>query len=319
MSMKAAVVVVLLLVSLASATATADLFRAWAASHGRLYTAAEEKHRLIVFQRTLEAVQRLNAQPSRLATFGLNRFSDLTDDEFASTYASLRRPASARAVRVVADGANDSLDMSAYLPPIKDQLSCGSCWAFSAVANAEGQHFLATGAVVALSEQQLVSCDKEDTACDGGDMVVADKYIVSHGLATEEEYPYVSGNGSVPQCTTAFNPVAKFSAFKDLGQVDSDEQVMELLRTYGPLSAGVEAMNAMFRHYKSGILDNPTCKTILDHGVAIVGWGTDQSSGTPYWLIRNSWGTSWGESGYIRIIRGKNMCGINGGLSTLVA
>eukprot|EP00727_Mastigamoeba_balamuthi_P004022 m51a1_g13617 putative cathepsin l (207) ;mRNA; r:1371-1991 len=206
--------------------------------------------------------------------------------------------------------------MRPWLPAVKDQAHCGSCWAFSAVANAEGAWYLRHGEVVSLSEQQLVSCDRGNSACRGGDMHEADQYIVRNGLATEQAYPYTSGSGAVAPCR-AFTAEHHFSSSKSLGSVRSDEDVIAYLKQYGPLSVAVDGGNDLFRYYDSGVLDTTQCGTDLDHGVALVGYGSE--GGKPYWTVRNSWGASWGEGGYIRLVRGKNMCGINSLLSTIVA
>eukprot|EP00727_Mastigamoeba_balamuthi_P006684 m51a1_g2636 putative cysteine peptidase precursor (312) ;mRNA; r:583622-584557 len=309
-----AVIAILLLAAAASASSV-DSFRAWAKAHGKMYTASEEKLRLHVFEENLAIINRLNLE-NHGAAFGLNKFSDLTNEEFKALYTSKLQARQPGDFAVIADSNEDSLDMKSWLPAVKDQAQCGSCWAFSAIANAEGAWYLKNHEVVALSEQQLVSCDKTDSGCNGGLMSNADKYIVANGLASEKAYPYVSGSGSVPRCQ-AFTAQYHYTSNKAFGKVSSDETIISYLKQYGPLSVAIEADQSVFQSYSSGILDSTRCGTTLDHGVTLVGYGTE--NGTPFWTVRNSWGSSWGENGYIRLARGKNMCGINGMLSTIVA
>eukprot|EP00727_Mastigamoeba_balamuthi_P004080 m51a1_g1367 putative cysteine protease (313) ;mRNA; r:409261-410199 len=308
-------VALLALAALCSAAPSMYQFRQWAKEHRKLYTEDEEQYRFHVYSENVAVINRLNLE-AHGATFAPNKFSDLTSEEFAALYTTKLAGARRGAVSVVPDNVKDELDMKSYLPPVKDQAQCGSCWAFSAIANAEGQYYLKNHKVLALSEQQLVSCDKDDSGCNGGLMSTADAYIVKNGLATEEAYPYVSGSGSVPRCK-AFTAAVSYSSNKDFGAIESDEQIIANLKQYGPLSIAIEADQAVFQNYQSGILDSTSCGTELDHGVALVGYGTE--GGKNFWTVRNSWGSSWGEQGYIRLARGKNMCGINSMLSTIVA
>eukprot|EP00727_Mastigamoeba_balamuthi_P008421 m51a1_g4200 hypothetical protein (318) ;mRNA; f:9047-10053 len=312
-------VLVLFLAALSSAS-TIDTFRAWAKQHNKVYTAEEEKARYLVFEQNLAIVDDLNREGRHGAVFGLNSFSDLTNEEFRARYASnnfagaLNRSA---AFAVVPDLSDDVLDMRSFLPAVKDQGSCYSGdWAFSAIANAEGQYYYRHGTVRALSEQQVISCDMADSGCDGGMMTTADNYIIKNGLASLASYPWASGAGTVPLCR-AYTAVATFTNFRDFGQVWSDSSVMLYLQQYGPLSAAVAADSTVFQSYGSGILDSTLCGTSLNHGVAIAGYGTQNN--VKFWWVRNSWGPNWGESGYIRLVRGKNMCGINGQVSTVIA
>eukprot|EP00727_Mastigamoeba_balamuthi_P014086 m51a1_g930 putative cysteine peptidase precursor (312) ;mRNA; r:211903-212838 len=309
-----AIIAVLVLAAVASASSV-DAFRSWAKAHGKVYTASEAKYRLHVFEENQAVVNRLNME-NHGARFGLNKFSDLTNAEFKALYTTRLQGRIPADFAVVADSNDDSLDMRPWLPAVKDQAQCGSCWAFSAIANAEGAWYRKNQEVVSLSEQQLVSCDKTDSGCNGGLMTNADTYILQNGLATEAAYPYVSGSGSVPSCKS-FTAKYQFSTSKDLGEVKSDETVISYLKQYGPLSVAIEADTSVFQNYNTGILDSTKCGTNLDHGVALVGYGTE--NGKQYWTVRNSWGSSWGENGYIRLARGKNMCGINSMLSTIVA
>jgi len=194
--------------------------------------------------------------------------------------------------------------------PVKDQKQCGSCWAFATVASIEGAGFVANKKLLSLSEQELVDCDTKfgDQGCQGG--LPSNAYedmIKSHlGLETESEYPYVAKD---EKCKAKASDERAFISGYQKISTDED-QIAAALMQYGPLAIGINA--GPMQMYRGGvakpwkILCNPKQ---LDHGVAIVGFGVD--GGLKYWTIRNSWGASWGEDGYYRIIRGTGACGLN--------
>jgi cathepsin F len=201
--------------------------------------------------------------------------------------------------------------------PVKNQAQCGSCWAFATVANIEGAGFVSTGKLVSLSEQELVDCDKAtgDQGCGGGLPSNAFKDMVQHkfGLELEKAYPYEARNG---KCQAASSQEVSFiSGWKPIST--DEDQIAAALMQYGPLAIGINAGPMQF--YSGGIskpwkiLCNPKK---LDHGVAIVGFGVQDS--TKYWTIRNSWGATWGEQGYYRIVRGTGACGLNTMVATAI-
>jgi len=195
----------------------------------------------------------------------------------------------------------------AAVTPVKDQASCGSCWAFSAVANLESQYAIKTGTQIDLSEQQIVDCDTQSAGCNGGWMNNAFEYVKAHGLALTADYPYKAkdqkcGDGKV----TAKIYVASYL------NVDQNEEAMQAaLLQNGPLSIAINA--SQFQFYHGGIFDK-SCSSQLNHGVTLTGWGVE--NGKKFWKIKNSWGKAWGESGYIRVAFGKAICGMNLAVST---
>merc|ERR1719389_957895 len=191
--------------------------------------------------------------------------------------------------------------------PVKNQQRCGSCWAFSSTGSLEGAFFVASGKLVSLSEEDLVQCNsRTDHGCQGGLMDNAFEWVEQNGICSEADYPYTSGGGITGYCRKGCSPVVRIKGHTDVPS--KDEDALKAAVSKRPVSVAIEADRSAFQHYKGGILDNVGCGTNLDHGVLAVGYGTD---GKDYWKVKNSWGASWGENGYIRMVRNKNQCGIS--------
>lgn len=194
---------------------------------------------------------------------------------------------------------------------VKNQGMCGSCWAFSSTGALEGQHARQTGKLVSLSEQNLVDCSTKygNHGCNGGLMDQAFEYIRdNHGVDTEDSYPY---KGRDMKCHFDKKSIgADDKGFFDIAE--GDEEALKLaVATQGPISVAIDAGHRSFQLYKKGVYYEEECSSEdLDHGVLLIGYGTDPEHGD-YWLVKNSWGPGWGEKGYIRMARNKdNHCGI---------
>jgi len=282
---------------------------------------SEELIRKEVFKDNLERIYEhnllaINGQKSyRLA---VNEFADLTNEEFVIQRNGFL--AKSRVLRNV----HSNNDVSALpatvdwrtkgvVTPIKDQGQCGSCWAFSAVASIEGQKALDTKKLVSLSEQNLVDCSAAEgnLGCNGGLMDQAFQYVMMNkGIDTEASYPY---EASTDSCVyKAANEGATVRNYSDV-QTGNEAALQNAVATVGPISVAIDASQFSFQFYSSGVYDEPNCgnqMSDLDHGVTAVGYGT--LSGSDYWLVKNSWGTVWGEKGYIMMSRNKaNQCGIS--------
>lgn len=187
----------------------------------------------------------------------------------------------------------------------------GSCWAFSAIAAVEGLHKIKTGELVSLSEQELVDCDRgENLGCRGGFMEAAFEYIkVNGGVASEKHYPYKGKDGRCNAQKEKRHAV-KIEGYKTVPE--NDEESLQAIVAMQPVSVAIDAGGYEFQLYDSGIFDG-YCGTSLNHGVTAVGYG-EEEEGNKYWIVKNSWGTQWGEQGYIRMKRDSSeksgLCGI---------
>jgi C1A family cysteine protease len=290
-------------------------FDAWKEQHNvKFLTEAEEIHRLNIFADNHLFIWEHNVKPDVTYKLGHNQFSHLTEDEFSKIYFGLQVsngtdwwPVLKEDLGLTADAIPASVDwvVKGAVTGVKDQGQCGSCWSFSTTGAIEGAYFIKYGKLYSLSEQQLVDCDTVDSGCNGGLMDNAFAYVQKYGITTESAYPYTAVQGTC-KSTTPVIPAGVVKGFVDV-LPSGDENALAAAVAQQPVSVAIQANQLAFQFYSSGILTG-TCGKRLDHGVLAVGYGTDGT--TPYWKVKNSWGTGWGEGGYIRIQRGVDKCGI---------
>jgi len=199
-----------------------------------------------------------------------------------------------------------------YVTPVKNQGACGSCWSFSSTGALEGQMKRKTGKLVSLSEQNLVDCTKTygNDGCGGGWMAISYLYIdLNDGIDTESSYPYTGQDGDC-----AYNESTIGGSDVGFYRLPEGNEtfLQEFVAQIGPIAVAIDASQPSFQSYHSGVYNEPGCDpSALDHAVLAVGYGTDKPTGLDYWLVKNSWGVGWGDSGYIKMSRNKkNQCGI---------
>ena len=279
----------------------------WKIFHNRSY-GTDEPIRMRNFFDNVKLIVSHNSEV-KLGThsfkLGLNQFADLTNDEWKGVYLTNKfykdkivRPN----IVELPDTAENSVDWrdQGAVTAVKDQGQCGSCWAFSTTGSVEGAVAQSTGKLVELSEEELVDCSGSygNKGCNGGMMDNAFQYIIDNGgINSEDDYEYTASDGTCDSSKQK-NHVASITSFNDVPR--SDEQQLKNAVAQQPVSVAIEA-NRLFQFYKSGVF-TANCGTNLDHGVLVVGYGTDES-GQDYWIVKNSWGDTWGEDGYILLER----------------
>jgi C1A family cysteine protease len=291
------------------------LFKLWVREHQVEIDSFEK--RLEIFTTNLMDILEHNSNPDKTFTKRMNHFGHLTREEFSQFlgYNPVKRVPRQIGPAVKSRRLSDlpeSVDWvsKGAVTPVKNQGMCGSCWSFSATGAIEGAYFLKTGKLVSFSEQQLVSCDKESFGCKGGTMDSAFQWAEDHkGMCSDEDYPYISENGIEPDDCRTCKIVSGSSVtnFVDV-PVNSEMDLMSAVAQQ-PISVAIEADQSAFQFYESGVLTG-RCGANLDHGVLVTSYGVSED-GIDYWRIKNSWGSGWGEDGYIRIQRGKRT--ISGG------
>lgn len=294
------------------------LFTQWMKQHDKTYGHDIFFSKYNTFKNNLNKVRTHNAlhAETRGYTLAMNKFGDLSEEEFKSLMGTKERVNeflhSKNVVELSTVDLPDSVDWvkDGAVTPVKNQGQCGSCWSFSTTGAVEGVNFVNTGKLVSLSEQQLVDCSgpQGDQGCNGGLMDNAFEYIIKNGgICKEDDYAYTAADGTCKTCDAA----VEIKGYNDVQP--KDEAQMRAAVAQNPVSVAIEADSFSFQFYSGGVLSTD-CGAQLDHGVLVVGYGED--NGKKYWKVKNSWGGSWGEEGYLRIERatdkndGAGLCGI---------
>jgi C1A family cysteine protease len=299
-----------------------QMWKEWKEEHGMKFSKDLDKVRYFIFKQNVMMIDEHNSDKEKSKNYqmGTNRFTHMNFEEFHTMMMS--KPAK----RVLTD--NELLDSfyenleatsfgnipesidwrekgAVTLP--KDQKNCGSCYSFSGIGALEGAYSIASGNLISLSEQQIVDCSQSfgNNGCDGGEMPFVFEYVIKNGgICSEQDYPYTAKQG---QCNNACKKVVTISNYTEIPK--NETALLVAVGTVGPVSIGIEADTVEFQHYSTGVFDAP-CGDNLDHGVLAVGYGRSVDN-QDYWIVKNSWGQTWGEQGYIRMIRGRNQCGIS--------
>ena len=290
----------------------------WKKVHSKVYSDAfNELYRLKVWSGNIRFIQKHNADISRSHKLSANQFADLTQAEYSDLYLGYFSPSSRTGAHFLEPNnvlLPDTVDwrIQGYVSEVKNQETCGSCWSFSATGSLEGQHFRKTGNLISLSEQNLIDCSNTygNRGCEGGMMDYAFAYIKANGgIDTEAAYPYLAKDDS----SCSYDSTESGATLRDWVDISSgDEAALQVaVATQGPISVAIDASHTSFQFYSKGVYSEPDCSPIkLDHGVLVVGYGVED--GKKYWLVKNSWGLSWGAGGYIKMTRGdNNQCGIS--------
>nr|BAF94152.1 cathepsin L-like cysteine protease 2 [Plautia stali] len=303
---------------------SADEFTLFKKFHRKEYdNELEESYRKKIFLENKKRIEKHNSrykQGKVSFKLKLNHLADMLIHEYSDVYLGFNKSSKAN---------NNKLQSYTFIPPahvtlnkevdwrtkgavtpVKNQGHCGSCWAFSTTGALEGQNFRKTGKLVSLSEQNLVDCSGSygNNGCEGGLMDNAFQYIKeNHGIDTEKSYPYEGEDETCRFRKTSIG--ATDSGFVDITQGD-EEALMQAVATIGPISVAIDASHQSFQFYSEGVYYEPECSSEnLDHGVLVVGYGVEDNQ--KYWLVKNSWGTQWGDGGYIKMARDQdNNCGI---------
>ncbi|XP_020092776.1 low-temperature-induced cysteine proteinase [Ananas comosus] len=312
--------------SSSSSASYSELFESWCEEHGKSYASEEEKlARFRAFEDNAAFVAAHNAAADGASSYALalNAFADLTPDEFRAARLGLapglasaaapRRAGDRPVFRGFSGDVPESIDWreKGAVTEVKDQGSCGACWSFSATGAIEGINKIVTGSLVSLSEQELIDCDRSyNNGCGGGLMDYAFQWVIKNkGIDTEDDYPYL-GTEKTCNKNKMNRRVVNIDSYTDVPS-NNEKLLLQAVATQ-PVSVGICGSDRAFQLYSQGIFTGP-CSTSLDHAVLIVGYGSQ--NGVDYWIVKNSWGTSWGMDGYIHMLRNgdssQGVCGIN--------
>jgi len=300
------------------------VFKKWAIQFNKQYQSQEQFDlRFSYFQENYNKIQHWNnKQTYGEAKFGLNQFSDMSSKEFREKYTGgyiPKKDAVANKKNIVKSTPSADVPTAwdwrsqGAVTGVKNQEQCGGCWAFASTGLLEGALFIATKQLVGLSEQDLLDCSDAEynQGCGGGRVDWSMEYVINNkGLDTEASYPFTGDNDT--SCSyNAANSAVTITGWNQTAQGD-ENALMEAVYNHGPMGVAISVDDA-FANYQSGVYEDSSCPNDpddLDHSVLVVGYGTSDN-GTDYWIVKNSWGATWGNQGYILMARNQNnMCGI---------
>lgn len=293
----------------------------WKKNHSKLFAQVEDSKRYSIFKKSYRIVESHNKK-NLSWTLGLNQFATQTDEEFSALNLGLVIPPTQQLSSLplfngTLKGCPPTLDWrsAGIVTGVKNQGNCGSCWAFSTTGALEGLYGLVAKKLVAFSEQQLVDCSGPygNRGCGGGYMNSAFTYVRDRGIQSASSYPYRAVQGGC-----GYNPgavVFRLRGFQNIPQ--NNPGALGAAICQQPVAVGVQADQPAFRYYNGGVITGG-CGTQMNHGIIAMGYGNG------FWIVKNSWGTGWGEGGYARIASGTQnggagVCGINIGASVPVA
>ena len=291
-----------------------DEFSAFITKHNKNYINENDtNYRYKIFADNMDIINKHNneiKEKGHTFEMGMTQFTDLTNDEFKSGRSGcLKKPIiknNKLYCSVTSSQPPSNFSWVRHSPkvvtPVKNQQQCGSCWAFSTTGSVESANAIKTKKLVSLSEQELVDCSgpEGNMGCGGGFMTQAFQYIMDNkGLCSEKAYPYTASDGQCQSgnCTN----VVSITGYGNITAGDEDEMKIRLLKQ--PISIAMQADLPSFQNYKKGIYHDIQCNGEIDHGVLLVGYGHNQQFNKDYWIVKNSWGNTWGNKGYFAISR----------------
>ena len=294
-------------------------FMKYVSAHGKNYDTVEEfNRRLALFLDTHAFVEERNATNSSYRA-GFNQFSDWSHEE-KDKLLGLKGIEATLQDDLFVGAANasswDWREHESVVTPVKNQGACGSCWAFSATEAVESAYVIAGNEQVIMAPQELVDCSRgllSNHGCNGGMYYHGWKWEESHKTMRESDYPYVSGTTKEAQSTCNYDESKGVVNTTGYNQVSADvDSIKNAIKTVGPVSIAINAETKVFQTYKSGVItESDNCPTKIDHAVLAVGYGYDGDQG--YFIVRNSWNTTWGDNGYVKLgmAEGAGICGMN--------
>jgi len=306
---------VLALAAFAAATPMGEFeheFFKFIAQQNRRYATKEEYNlRLAEFEKNFRFVKEFKSEKQTVA---LNHMADWSRDEYRQLLGYRGQNQHAENAVYEDDVTNEqTVDWrnKGAVTGVKNQGQCGSCWTFSSTGSLEGAHYIKTGNLISFSEQQLVDCCNNGVAgceysqgCNGGIMDEALTYTQTNDLMTEADYPYTAQNGSCQ-----YYGAGTGAGYKNKSKKDIRPRNVSAFRgsvAAGPTSIAIEADQMAFQFYSGGILDSG-CGEQLDHGVLAVGYG--QQNGEKFTIVKNSWGSGWGDNGFVKLSEDNDTCG----------